>query len=246
MKKYFSLHYPNGNFELFSLSHILTLVFIVLFNIAIIIWLKKTKNQKVLHYFEYGWAALLIGQELASYIWLKSVDAWSIQTSLPLHLCGVGLILAAIMLINKNYFLFEITYFWGFAGSIQALLTPDLTPYPFPHFVYIQFFVCHAAIITAVLYMVFIKKYRPTLKSILKVAIVTNLYMIFIAGFNLITNANYLYICHKPQGASLLDFFGPWPWYILGIEIFGFISCLIYYLPFAVINYRKKEQAVKE
>ncbi|MFA4839866.1 MAG: TIGR02206 family membrane protein, partial [Candidatus Neomarinimicrobiota bacterium] len=166
--------------------------------------------------------------------------------SLPLHLCGAAVILSAIMLVNKSYALYEIVYFWGLGGAIQALLTPDIGVYAFPHYRFFQFFVSHGSIVTASIFMTFDMNYRPKLRSIPKIFLITNCYMIFIAIFNYFTNGNYLFICHKPETASLIDVLGPWPWYILSLEVVGIISFYIYYSPFAIKDYFVRSRVGKK
>jgi hypothetical integral membrane protein (TIGR02206 family) len=150
------------------------------------------------------------------------------------------------MLLNNNYLLFEINYFWGLGGAIQALLTPDIGIFGFPHYRFFQFFTSHGLIILAVLYMIFIADYRPKHKSIWKVFLITNGYMILMAGFNWLTGGNYLFICHKPENGSLMDFMGPWPWYILTLEFVGIISFYLYYSPVAIANLIKKRRSPNE
>jgi hypothetical integral membrane protein (TIGR02206 family) len=140
-------------------------------------------------------ASALILQEISLSVWRAYNGAWHPGTSLPLHLCGASIVLSAIMLINKNYTLFEINYFWGLGGAIQALLTPDIGMYGFPHYRFFQFFTSHGLIIVAVLYMVFVHQYAPKHRSIWKVFKITLVYTGVIAIFNLIFNGNYLFIC---------------------------------------------------
>jgi hypothetical integral membrane protein (TIGR02206 family) len=128
-------------------------------------------------------------------------------------------------------------FFWGLGGAIQALLTPNIGDYGFPHYRFFQFFVSHGLLIFASLYMTFVTGMRPTHGSIWKVWGLTNAYMVLIAGFNWLTGGNYLFICHKPETGSIMDVMGPWPWYILVLEIVAIISFYIYYLPFALKDF---------
>ena len=68
--------------------------------------------------------------------------------------------------------------------------------------------------------------------------------MIVVFFFNQILGSNYLFIAHKPETASLIDVLGPWPWYILSLEVIGAVMCLLLYLPFAISDMRKKRVPV--
>ena len=233
MGKYFLHVYPYGTFKAFSGPHLMGLFIILIINVGLILWLKKYKTEKSDKIIRYTLATLLILQEISLSVWRIYCGTWQMGTSLPLHLCGAAIVIGAIMLINKNFRLYELVYFWGLGGAIQALLQPDII-YPVPHYRFFQFFVSHGLIVTASLYSTFSFEYRPQLKSVFRVFGITNLYLVFIAIFNYIFDGNYLFICHKPETASLIDFFGPWPWYVLVLEVVAFVSFFIYYLPFAV------------
>ena len=232
--------YNDNPFSFFSQHHISALL--VLFGIYVLIFLfrKKLIAPNIDIKMRYIIAAALILQEVSLSIWRLSNGAWHAGTSLPLHLCGASIVLSAIMLINKNYTLFEINYFWGLGGAIQALLTPDIGMYGFPHYRFIQFFTSHGLLLVAVLYMVFVHKYAPTHKSIWKVFGITLAYTAFIAIFNLIFNGNYLFICRKPEAGSIMDVMGPWPWYILPLGIMAIVTFYIWYSPFAISSSIKK------
>lgn len=232
MNGFFSSDFYGKPFELFSLLHIITLLILVVVSAVVLIMLKKFDNRCVNVRFRYIAALLLVLSELAYEIWSVIAGIWSVEIYLPFQLCDLTLILSAIMLINKNRFLYEITYFLGIGGGLQAIITPDLVPYSFPHFVYFTFFFTHGLTIIAVLYMTIVENYRPDLKSIWKTFVFTNIYMVFTALVNLITNGNYLFLCRKPEAASLMDVLGPWPWYVLELEVIGVIIFFILYFPF--------------
>ncbi|MEA3499519.1 MAG: TIGR02206 family membrane protein, partial [Candidatus Marinimicrobia bacterium] len=87
-------------------------------------------------------------------------------------------------------------------------------------------------LVITTIFLTVIENYRPTQRSIWKVFLITNFYLIFIASFNYIFDSNYLFICYKPINGSIMDVLGSWPWYILSLEVVGLISFYIYYLPF--------------
>lgn len=223
--------------------HLNTLLFLFITNFLIIFIIKKEKNPDKINLFRYIAALIMLLHPLSFEIWNVAVGSFTLKYSLPLHLCDVATILAGIMLLTKNRILFEITYFWGLGGSFLAILTPDITE-SFPHFIFINYFLSHGGIITCVLFMVFIEKYKVSLKSVLRVFIITNLYMLLIAGVNLILKSNYLYICRKPNNPTLIDLLGSWPWYILSLEAVSLTLFLILYLPFAYSGLKGKTKPI--
>jgi hypothetical integral membrane protein (TIGR02206 family) len=231
--KYFSADYLEGEFELFSPAHIIVLLTLLALNVIMVVWQRRVERPSVRRGFRYALAVLLIGQEITLHLWHLSTGQWSVGRSLPLHLCGVSLVLSALMLVNDSYGIYELTYFWGFGGAIQALLTPDST-YGFPHYRFFQVFISHGAIVTASVYMTFVVGYRPRLRSIWKTFLITNAYAVVIGLFNWAVDGNYLFLCHKPETPSLLDVLGPWPWYIVSLQFVGLAFFLALYAPFGL------------
>jgi hypothetical integral membrane protein (TIGR02206 family) len=91
--------------------------------------------------------------------------------------------------------------------------------------------------------MTVVEGYRPYWSSFKRVFIWTNIYMVVVTGINLLIGSNYLYTIHKPPSASLMDLLGPWPWYLISLEIVGLILCFLLYLPFMVRDRKHKLQA---
>ena len=238
MGEFFGKDYTGAPFILFGPPHLIALGVVALVNLWVIFYLRRNTNPAARRAFRWGLATVLIVDELLWHLWNYTTGQWSVQTTLPLHLCSIFVFLSAIMLITKSYAIYEFAYFLGIGGALQALLTPDAGIYGFPHFRAFQVMISHGSIVTAAIYMTAVEGYRPTWQSLKRVAIGANLYMLIIFFVNRLLGSNYLFIAHKPETASLLDLLGPWPWYILAIEGVALIVCLLLYLPFALHDRR--------
>jgi hypothetical integral membrane protein (TIGR02206 family) len=231
MIDFFAANYTGPAFELFGNTHLAAIGALVLLNLILISFRNASDGTKAA--LRWLLALILLVNEVAWHYWNYSVDRWTIQTMLPLHLCSVLVWLGALMLMTKSYRIYEFMYFMGIAGAIQALATPDLGIYGFPHFRFFQTFTSHGLIVTSAIYMTVVEGFRPTLKSILRVVIWTNVYALIVFFINSAIGSNYLMINHKPELPSLLDLLPEWPVYILYMELIGFVSILLLYFPFA-------------
>ena len=149
------------------------------------------------------------------------------------------------MLVTKNYTIYELVYFVGLGGAMQAVLTPaDAAAYNFPHFRIMQTFIAHGLLINIAIYMTVVEGFRPTLQSFKRIFIWTNIYMVVIFFVNLAIGSNYLYIAHKPSFPTLIDLLAPWPWYIIELEAIGFAIFFVLYIPFLAQDWRAKSTVV--
>jgi hypothetical integral membrane protein (TIGR02206 family) len=157
---------------------------------------------------------LLLGDAVSYSIGLAVQGAWSPKTSLPLALCDVGVLVAAAACWWRGALLVELTYFWGLAGTLQAVITPDLNV-GFPHLVFFQYVVGHVGIVVAALFLVIGMGIAPRPRSILRVYVITLGYSAFVGIVDALTGANYMFLRSPPGEWTLLRVLGPWPWYIV-------------------------------
>jgi hypothetical integral membrane protein (TIGR02206 family) len=233
MEQFFAKADAGAPFQLFGPAHLIALAVILLLNLSIIS-LRRNPSQRLRKTIRYSLAAILISNEVAWHLWNAATGQWTIQTMLPLHLCSILVWTGVVMLVSRNYAIYEFAYFLGIAGAIQALLTPDLGFYSFPHFRFFQTFISHGLIVTSAIYMTLMEGFRPTWKSLRRVGIGINIYMIAVFILNQLIKSNYMFVAHKPETPSLIDVLGPWPVYILALEGIGLVMLLLLYLPFAL------------
>jgi hypothetical integral membrane protein (TIGR02206 family) len=236
MISFLAADYQGRPFELFGPAHLAALGILILLNL----WLLRFRGTSETRRRKVRWTLALIlwGNEVAWHAWNYAVGRWTIQTMLPLQVCSLLVWASAFMLVTRNYTIYEFVYFLGIGGAIQALLTPDLGIYGFPHFRYFQTFISHGLIVTSAVYTTAVEGLRPTWKSLLRVAVVINLYMPVVYWINSAIGSNYLMINGKPDTPSLLDLLPDWPVYILYMEALGLVTCLLLYLPFMIKDRR--------
>ena len=139
--------------------------------------------------------------------------------------------------------MFEILLFWIIAGTSQGVITPDI-PVGFPVFDYFRYWVVHLGLLIVIFYAVFVFKMKPRFKSVFKSFFALQLYVVFMVAINYVLKANYFYLNQKPESASILDYLGEWPLYIIAVQIIIIPYFLLIYLPFYIIERRRKRVVV--
>ena len=238
MDQFFARDFSNGEFTFLGTAHLTALLIIALFNLYLLRY--KTKGETERSKIRWGMAIVLWINEIGFHIWNASVGQWNIQTMLPLHVCSVLVWLGGVMLVTKNYTIYEFAYFMGIGGALQALLTPDLGIYGYPHYRFFQTFISHGLIVTSAIYMTTVEGFRPTWKSFKRIFVGMNIYLVIVFFINQAIGSNYMFVAYKPETASLLDVLPEWPWYILWLEAIGLLTCLILYIPFIIKDWKTR------
>ena len=160
------------------------------------------------------------------------------QEVLPLQLCDLACIFVIIALFTYRQTCFEIAYYWGLAGTLQALLTPDLA-YGFPHPYFFFFFIGHAGIVAGALTLILAGGMRPTVKGGVTAFLAVLGYAACMVVINFALGVNYGYLIAKPQHHSIMDFLWDWPYYIAELTALAAFLFLLLYLPHAPFWKRK-------
>lgn len=237
-------------FQAFAADHLSVLGLLVLIILGLYIGRNAIAESRVArNIIRWVLIAALILPEIALQIWYLSAGIWSADRSLPLELCSLTMVLGAIVLITDSRRLYPVLYFAGIGGALQAVLTPSLD-YPFPHFRFFHFFIVHAAIILAPLYLTWIRGMRPTWKSIGWTMLFLNAAALAVGLVNWAVGANYMYLMNKPSTPSVLDYLGPHPYYILAEELFALVlfilmQAVFFSVPDIIRNRRYRNQSLK-
>jgi len=183
----------------------------------------------------FAFAAELIATWILWY-WLIATRGWiSAQTVLPMQLCDWAAMAALVTLIRPNRRSYELAYFWGFTGTFQALLTPELF-FDFPDLRFVVFFAFHGGAIASVVYLTVGLGMRPRPSSLPRVFAWSFVYLLSALAVNRLFHTNFGYLGSKPAKPSLLDLMGPWPLYIAELAGVGVILVLLLYFPFLLAD----------
>jgi hypothetical integral membrane protein (TIGR02206 family) len=180
-------------------------------------------------------AGLLLLAEAAVVALAARADPASLKDHLPFQLCDWVIFACVAALLWRRRLAYELAYFWGLSGTLQALLTPDLAE-DFPSLHFLSFQTLHAAVIVAVLYLTLGLGMRPRPRSILRAWLWLQAYVAVTAVIDWLLDSNYGYLLRKPVQASLLDYLGPWPVYLLSVEALALALFLACYAPFALLD----------
>ncbi|HOO33082.1 MAG TPA: TIGR02206 family membrane protein [Thermotogota bacterium] len=233
-----------AGFQLFGRTHVVALLSIVFF-IVLLTFISR-KSERFGKFYKYFLLFAIITMEVAYRFWNGIFYQYRPDILFNLELCGVSIILIIYILIRYNQYLFEILYFWGLGGATQALLTPDITLYGFPHFRFFQFFISHGLIIACVFYFLLVEKKRIRPGALKRAVIFTNIYAGSVFIINMIAGTNYMFLNQKPKTASVMDMLGPWPFSLLGMELLLIAVFGLIYLPVFIINRREMKLSSQE
>ena len=248
---------------IFSAEHIGVLVTLTLVTTALCVWLRRTRHdyraaaaqRRVCR----ALALVLIATAVFEQFHAAATGRWDVTGSLPLHLCDIGVWVTAIALwlVTRDpqhpvasppaQSLYELAYFWGLGGTLQAIITPDVEE-PFPHIVFFRFFITHGGIVVGALAMTIGLGLRPRRSAPWRVWRLTLALALVVLGINAALwalgypDANYMYLGGPADNPTILDHLGPWPWSLLSLAALGTALIALLYAPFWIVDHLRPAQ----
>ena len=228
---------PERPFQPYGPAH-LTVIFLTIalpFVLAAIA--HRARSSRVERAIIVALSILLILNYAAFLIFVRYSDgivSW--QQMLPLQLCDWGMVVVIVAMLSGRQRWFEVAYFWGIGGTLQAVLTPNLH-FGFPDVRFFSFFISHSGIIIGVIFLMLMRRYRPYPMSIVRVFVWSEVYFVITMFADTWTGFNYGFLLHKPEAFSILSFLSDWrPLYLLEMHGVALLFFLALYAPFAIVD----------
>ena len=216
-------------------AHLMAIVLTLIVPLLLAVWMRYDRSGRVGRWSAAGFATILLGTIGVMFVWLDRGAAPRWQDMMPLHLCDLALFACAAACLTRHRFAYEIAYFWGLAGTLQGLITPDLDA-GFPAAQFWFFFLGHGGIVGSVLFLTAGFGMRPRWSSLVRAYVTILAFAVVVGGFNAAFDTNYAYLCAKPGVPSLLDWLGPWPWYIGSLALVALANFTLLYTPWVIVD----------
>ncbi len=211
-------------FQFLGIHHIGALIAIILLGSSLIWFEQKSRTYR----HKKTWAYLLAWLNIASLvialisaIITRPDDNW--VTWLPLHFCSFMQILCVLSIFTNKAWIRAACFYGVLTASLQGLITPDLRAV-FPSLRYIDFFMSHGLTVITAFYLPLALQWRPRKYDYLLAQGIGVIYLLFSLIINVFLGTNYGFTMQAPASGSILDYLGPWPWYILTMQIPIFIA----------------------
>lgn len=228
-------------FHPYGPSHLAALVLIALIGAGLIVLARRSPAAKLTRCCEHGLALTLVAFTFGKLVVQLISGEFDLQSALPLHYCDVAAFTGALALWTHRQWFCETTYFFGLAGTLQGLITPALQ-IDFPAARFWLFFGSHGAVVITAIYVVLGLRHAPRSGAVKRAMIVMSVYAVSVSALNALLGTNYGFLCAKPPTASLMDYLGPWPWYVGSLWLLGLVFYLVLDLPFWI---RRRSDARK-
>jgi hypothetical integral membrane protein (TIGR02206 family) len=146
----------------------------------------------------------------------------------PLELCSALFFIDAVAFWSDREAVWDVAVLWTFAGTLQSMITP--TPSAgFPSVEFVRYFLCHGLLILAALYGVFAMGRGVSRRGFVRAVIALQAFEIGVGVIDWAFRQNFLYLRYPPPSPTLFDALGPWPRYLVGLEVVAIALLLLWW-----------------
>ena len=160
---------------------------------------------------------------------------WTLEDSLPFHLCRLMWFNAIIVILTRNQLAFELLLFVGMIGGLHSMLTPEFTHGTDP-FLMFDYFMVHGGLVAIPMYCVFVLGMRPRKWAWIKSVLYLQIFVVCIGILDYLLAANYMYLAVKPNVENPF-LIGDWPYYVIGLELATLLHAFLVHIPFYLKNH---------
>ena len=203
-----------ARFETYGPSHLTVLAIFAVGVVLVVLAGRRLRDTPAEPTVRRTFAAAIIAIALPLQILQFTPDEWNLHTSLPFQLCDFGWVFAVHALWTRNRLSATVTYLWGITLTTQGIFTPDLAS-DFPEARFLMFWGMHLLIVWASFFLVLGLRILPTWRTYWQTVAITLAWAVSAYVFNVVAGTNYGYLNRLPKNASLLDYLGPWPLYVV-------------------------------
>ena len=226
-----------NTFHPYGLAHIVVILLTVALPLLLAFAVRKTHSRFLERAIIAALTLLLVIDYVGYLIYVRGASDLCWTEMLPMQMCDWAMVVIIVAMWSGNLRWFEVAYFWGIGGTLQAVLTPNLT-YGFPDVRFISFFVAHCGVIVGIVFLMLTRRYRPRPMSLVRAFAWSELYFVIALAVDLMTGVNYGFLLHKPEAKTLLTLLSDSrPLYLMQMHLLALVSFAVLYMPFAIYDF---------
>lgn len=229
----------------FDLTHI---SFLALFVVATIVLVRlyRSGDLRFRKRIQIAYAVILVVMEIAKdAICTLGLGILDLDL-LPLHMCGISVILIAIHAIKPNKWTGTLLYCLAMPGAFMALVFPDWTAYPVLNYFCLHSFFVHFFQISFPILLLGSGEIRPRITDLWRAVIFLLIIVPPIYFINQALGTNFFFLNLAAPGSplELLQALGM-PGYLFGFAALVLVFWLIIYLPWMIKTMLEKRSEYK-
>ncbi len=169
-----------------------------------------------------------------------------LRTGLPLQICDLNGLLAALVMLTRWRWAQATLYFWTAALTLQAFVQPALRAGPASP-IFWAFWIAHTIIFACAVYDIVVLGFRPTWRDLGRAVIASAVYIAVVMPVDVALGANYGFLGNPADPSEVPPFvaaLGPWPQRAIIVVAMAPLGFAVVLLPWLIARPRAHLQTV--